>query len=172
MKSPIIVMGVTGCGKTTIGTLLAERLSVPYFEGDDFHPAANVAKMRAGIPLTDDDRRPWLAALAGQIKAETAPPSVVSCSALTYNYRSGFRRANPHVWFLHLVLDEMTALRRVEARPGHFMPASLVASQFAALEPLSDDEAGLALDASRPPQDIVDTAVHHLAGQNLLAVTN
>jgi len=164
----IVVMGVTGCGKTVVGRLLAQRLGVPYLEADDFHPAANVAKMKAGTPLTDEDRRPWLAAIAKRIADDTGPRPVVSCSALKRRYRDLLRQADPRIWFLHLVVDEQTASRRVAARPGHFMPASLVPSQLADLEPLQD-EAGLAVDATQPAEDIVAAAVRQLIAQGLLA---
>ncbi|MBV8994910.1 MAG: gluconokinase [Pseudonocardiales bacterium] len=171
MKSPtvpIVVMGVTGCGKTTLGTLLAQRLGMPYLEADDFHPAANKAKMQAKTPLTDEDRQPWLSAIAKRMAASISPPPpVVSCSALKRQYRDLLRQADPRIWFLHLAIDETTATQRVKARPGHFMPASLVASQFATLEPLHA-ESGLAVDATRPPQDIIATAVHQLIAQGLL----
>lgn len=160
-------MGVTGCGKTTVGTLLARRLGVPYLEADDFHPPANVAKMRAGFPLTDGDRQPWLAAIAARITTGTGPRPVVSCSALKRRYRDQLRQADPRAWFLHLLISEAAASRRVAARPGHFMPQSLVASQLADLEPLQD-EAGLAIGATQPPEDIVITAIRELAAQGLL----
>jgi gluconokinase len=166
---PIVVMGVTGCGKTTVGTLLAQRLGMPYLEADDFHPAANVAKMRAGNPLTDEDRQPWLAAIAERITDATSPRPVVSCSALKRQYRNLLRQANPQTWFLHLVIDEAAASQRVGARPGHFMPASLVPSQLADLEPLKA-EAGLAVDATQPPKDIITAAVRQLIAQGLLTV--
>ena len=172
MNSPgvtIVVMGVAGCGKTTVGTLLAQRLGVPYLEADDFHPDANVAKMRAGTPLTDKDRQPWLAAIARQIAAGTRPKPVVSCSALKRQYRNQLRQADPRVWFLHLVIDEATASQRVAARPGHFMRASLVPSQLADLESLQA-EAGLAVDATHPPEDIVTAAISQLTAQGLLVV--
>lgn len=171
MNSPtvvIVVMGVTGCGKTTVGTLLAQRLGVPYLEADDFHPAANVTKMRAGIPLTDQDRQPWLAAIATQITAGPGPRPVISCSALKRQYRDLLRQADPRIWFLHLAVDQATASGRVAARSGHFMPASLVTSQFAELEPLHA-EAGLTLDAAQPPEDIVAAALCQLTAQGLLA---
>lgn len=164
---PIIVMGVTGSGKTTVGTLLARHLGASYLEADDFHPAANEAKMHAGVPLTDEDRYPWLAAIAQRITSDSGPRPVVSCSALKRTYRELLRRAEPRAWFLHLVVDEAAAFARVAARPNHFMPASLVPSQFAALEPLQE-EPGIAVDATRPPHDIVDAVVRELSAQTLL----
>jgi gluconokinase len=166
-NATIVVMGVTGCGKTTVGRLLAQRLEAPFIEADDLHPAANVAKMRAGTPLTDEDRQPWLAVIAGRITASGYPRPVVSCSALKRQYRALLRQADPRIWFLHLVIDEAAVSRRVAARPGHFMPASLVPSQLAALEPLHD-EPGLAVDATQPPRDIVAEAIRELAARGLL----
>jgi gluconokinase len=149
---PVVVMGVAGCGKTTVGQLLAARLGFPYAEADSFHPAANIAKMRRGDPLDDQDRQPWLAAIADHIRRESR--QVVSCSALKHRYRDTLRQANPRAWFLHLVISPQAAAQRVSGRPGHFMPAALVNSQFAALEPLSQ-EAGLEVDATRPPEEII-----------------
>jgi gluconokinase len=119
VSSWIVVMGVTGCGKTTLGTLLAQRLGMPYLEADDFHPAANKAKMQAKTPLTDEDRQPWLSAIAKRMAASIGPPPpVVSCSALKRQYRDLLRQADPRVWFLHLAIDEATATQWVKARPG------------------------------------------------------
>lgn len=171
MESPavtIVVMGTAGCGKSTVGTLLAQRLNVPYLEADTFHPAANVAKMRAGTPLTDEDREPWLAAIAARIAADTGPRPVVSCSALKRRYRDRLRQADPRIWFLHLVVDEATAYARVAGRAGHFMPPDLVRSQLDALEPLRA-EAGLAVDAAQPPAAIVAAAVSELTARGLVA---
>ncbi|MET8154541.1 gluconokinase [Actinoplanes sp. NPDC049668] len=151
---PVVVMGVAGCGKSTIGELLARRLGLEYAEADVFHPPANVAKMADGRPLDDEDRLPWLAAIGDHLRARAGTGVVVSCSALKRGYRDRLRAAAPRAWFVHLVLDEATAAGRVAARPGHFMPASLVASQFAALEPL-DNEAGVAVDATQTPALIV-----------------
>ncbi|MFJ7964078.1 gluconokinase [Streptomyces sp. NPDC096324] len=166
----IVVMGVSGCGKSTTGILLAERLGVPFLEADDLHPAANRAKMAAGRPLTEEDRRPWLATVSEWIAQATASRTggVVACSALRYRYRQMFRGAGAHVWLLHLALDEAAALRRVARRTGHFMPAALVDSQYAELEPLRPDEPGLTVDAENSPQTIVHRAVaalHDLEGR-------
>lgn len=160
----VVVMGVAGSGKTTIGQLLAERLGVPYAEADSFHPPANVAKMASGQALDDDDRYPWLAAIAEWIKAHgcDGEGGVVSCSALTYRYRDLLRQAYAEVWFLHLDADRDLIIRRVSGRSDHFMPASLVDSQFQALEPLRPDEAGTVVNASASPDDIVRTAVARL----------
>jgi gluconokinase len=156
---PIVVMGVAGCGKSTIGQLLAARLGVPYAEADSFHPSANIDKMHRGVPLDDEDRQPWLAAIADRLRAEGN--LVVSCSALRRQYRDVLREADPRTWFLHLVLDPEAAAGRVAARPGHFMPESLVTSQFAALEPLNG-EYGLEVDATRPPDEVIAVALNAL----------
>lgn len=160
LLAPVVVMGVAGCGKTTIGQLLAEHLEVPYIEADDFHPHCNIKKMTAGIALTDDDRQPWLAALANKIRQNTSV--VASCSALKRRYRDTLRCANSNIWFLHLSLDQTVATQRVARRPGHFMPASLIPSQFEVLEPL-EAERGLTVDATQPPVEIVQTAISALS---------
>ncbi|MGW0966625.1 gluconokinase [Streptomyces sp. NPDC002516] len=153
-------MGVSGCGKSSTGILLAERLGVPFLEADDLHPAANRVKMAAGRPLTEEDRRPWLAAISAWIEQATASRTggVVACSALRYRYRQMFRGSGARVWLLHLTLDEAEARRRVARRAGHFMPAALVDSQFAELEPLRPDEPGLTVDAENARRAIVDRA--------------
>ena len=159
-----VVMGVSGSGKSTVGRLLAERLMVPFLEADDVHPATNRAKMAAGRPLDDEDRRPWLLSVAGWIRevTDSGRGGVVACSALKREYRDELRRAGAGVWFLYLALDRTIADRRVAGRVGHFMPARLVDSQYDALEPLRPDEPGLTVDAAADPQAIVDEAVHAL----------
>jgi gluconokinase len=154
-------MGVAGSGKTTIGRLLAERLGVGYAEADEFHPAANIARMRAGQPLDDTARQPWLEAIAAWIRqrSSTGDGGVVSCSALTVRYRDVLRGSGAPIWFLHLDTDRGRIVGRVAARPGHFMPASLVDSQFDTLEPLGPTETGTMVDAADPPEVIVRTAV-------------
>ena len=154
MTSLVVVMGVTGSGKSTVGMALAERMGVPFAVADDFHSPANVAKMRSGTPLTDDDRRPWLLAI-GEWLAGHPDGAVVTCSALKRRYRDTLREAAPAITFLHLHGDKDTVRRRVGARPGHFMPTSLVDSQFADLEPLGDDERGTVVDFSLPVDVIV-----------------
>lgn len=157
----VVVMGVSGAGKSTVARLLAQRLGVPFLEADDAHPAANRAKMAAGLPLDDDDRRPWLRTLAGWIReaTDTGRGAVMACSALKHDYRDVFRQAGAGVWFLHLALDQEIARRRGAERVGHFMPARLVGSQYDALEPLRPDEAGLTVDAPADPRAIVERAV-------------
>ncbi|WP_200797751.1 gluconokinase [Streptoalloteichus hindustanus] len=154
-------MGVSGSGKSTVGTLLADRLGVPYAEGDDFHPPANVAKMAAGHPLDDEDRWPWLRAIADWIHAHPSG-AVVTCSALKRGYRDLLRRDDVPVWFLHLSGDPELIRSRIAARTGHFMPPALLNSQYAALEPLDADEPGLTVDVAHTPQDIVATAADAL----------
>ncbi|WP_327418588.1 gluconokinase [Streptomyces sp. NBC_01233] len=161
----VVVMGVAGSGKSTVGALLARRLALPFLEADDLHPAANRAKMAAGRPLDDEDRRPWLTALSDWIKEATdsGRGGVVACSALKHPYRDQFRRAGAGVWFLHLALDPLIARQRVQRRTGHFMRARLEESQYAALEPLRPDEPGTTVDAGATPQAIVDEAVKALS---------
>ncbi|MGI5354313.1 gluconokinase [Streptomyces sp. CA-252508] len=155
----VVVMGVAGTGKTTIGPLVAERLGVPYAEGDDFHPEANIAKMSAGVPLDDDDRWPWLDAIGRWAHGRAALGGVVSSSALKRAYRDRLRTAAPGAVFLHLTGDRTLIEERMAARRGHFMPTALLDSQFAALQPLGDDEAGVTVDVSGGPEDIADRAV-------------
>ncbi|WP_329466056.1 gluconokinase [Streptomyces sp. NBC_01431] len=160
MNSPltIVVMGVAGTGKTTIGPLVAARLGVPYAEGDDFHPAANVAKMSAGIPLDDADRWPWLDAIGAWAHGRAGRGGVVSSSALKRSYRDRLRAAAPGLVFLHLTGDRTLIERRMAERRGHFMPAALLDSQFATLQPLGADEAGVAVDVSGTPEEIAERA--------------
>ncbi|MFD7325064.1 gluconokinase [Streptomyces sp. NPDC059875] len=160
----VVVMGVAGTGKTTIGPLVADALGVPYAEGDDFHPAANVAKMSAGIPLDDSDRGPWLDAIGQWAHGREGRGGVVSSSALKRIYRDRLRAAAPGVVFLHLTGDRALIERRMTERKGHFMPTALLDSQFATLQPLQDDEAGVAVDVSGSPEEIAARAVAALRG--------
>jgi gluconokinase len=160
----IVVMGVAGCGKSTVGWMLAQRLGVAYAEADDFHPPANVAKMASGHPLDDADRLPWLAAIAEWISGQvgSGEGGVVTCSALKYRYRDLLRQADSRLWFVHLDVPRDAILARVAARTGHFMPASLVDSQFAALEPLRPAESGTVVDGGLAPDEIIDAVVARL----------
>ena len=151
----VVVMGVSGSGKTTVGAALAQRLRVPFADADDFHPQVNIAKMSAGIPLTDDDRRPWLATIGAWLAEHAEDGGVASCSALRRAYRDVLTAAAPHAYFLHLHGTPEVIAGRVAGRPGHFMPAALVESQFATLEPLEPDERGAALDVDQPVDDLV-----------------
>ncbi|MEU3353286.1 gluconokinase [Streptomyces sp. NPDC037389] len=157
----VVVMGVAGTGKTTVGPLVAEALGVPYAEGDDFHPAANIAKMSAGTPLDDDDRAPWLDAIGDWARGRTGAGGggVVSCSALKRAYRDRLRAAAPGLVFLHLTGDRELIAGRMAARKGHFMTARLLDSQFATLEPLGADEAGIAVDVAPEAAVIAERAV-------------
>ncbi len=156
---PIVVMGVSGSGKTTVGTRLAEALGVDYAEGDEFHPPANVAKMAAGTPLDDADREPWLDALAGWLAERSGEGAVVTCSALKRVYRDRLRASAPDAFFLHLDLPRGELERRLADRQGHFMPPSLLDSQLGTLEPLEPDEDGSTVDGTRSPEDLVREAI-------------
>jgi gluconokinase len=154
----VVVMGVSGCGKSTIGAALAERLGVHFIDGDDLHPAANVAKMAAGIPLEDTDRWPWLADVGRTLHDHAGSGLVVACSALKRTYRDVIRWEAPGVVFVHAHGDGELIHARMSSRPGHFMPAALLQSQLRVLEPLAEDENGLVLDVMRPVADLVDEA--------------
>lgn len=153
----VVVMGVAGCGKTTIAKLLAARLRWAQAEADDFHPADNVAKMAAGIPLTDADRQPWLESLRDWI-TEQDQNVVITCSALRRGYRDILRGATARVRFIHLHGSPEVLAARIGGRTDHFMPASLLESQLAILEPLEPDEDGVLIDVGSSPDEIVATA--------------
>ncbi len=167
----IIVMGVSGSGKSTIGALLAERLGWPFADADGFHPAANVAKMAAGTPLTDADRWPWLDAIAAHIDAArgTGRPVVVACSALRRAYRERLRAGHGDLIFLHLAGAPEVIAERQAARQGHFMPPSLMASQFATLEATGDEPDAVAVSVADTPQSVVDAAMAALGRFGLRA---
>ncbi|TGB42442.1 gluconokinase [Mycolicibacterium peregrinum] len=158
MGSPVVVMGVSGSGKSTVGAALAQRMRVPFADADDFHPAANIAKMSSGHALDDADRYPWLESI-GDWLAEHHEGGVMSCSALKHKYRDQLRRHCPDVVFLYLTGTPEVIRRRQASRPGHFMPATLLDSQFATLEPLGPDEAGVAIDVDQSIDAIVDEYV-------------
>jgi len=159
MASPIVAMGVSGSGKSTVGAALAQRLRVPFADADDFHPPANIAKMTAGEPLNDDDRYPWLEAIGEWLAERCDAGGVMSCSALKRKYRDQLRRHCHDVEFLHLSGTPEVISRRQASRPGHFMPASLLTSQFETLEPLGDDERGLTIDVDQSIDSIVESYV-------------
>lgn len=162
----VVVMGVSGSGKTTIGAALAQRLRVPFADADDFHPQANIDKMSAGIPLTDDDRGPWLATIATWLADHAAGGGVASCSALKRSYRDVLAAAAPQAFFVHLHGEPDVIAARVAGRPGHFMPAALVESQFATLEPLEPGEHGAVLDVDQQVDDLVTQSLDLLDLRN------
>jgi carbohydrate kinase (thermoresistant glucokinase family) len=151
-------MGVSGSGKSTVGAALARRLGVPYVDADTLHPPANIAKMAAGEPLSDDDRHPWLDKV-GEWLAAHRDGGVASCSALKRQYRDQLRGHCGSAEFLHLNGSPELIGARLAARPGHFMPAALLRSQFDALEPLGADEAGVTVDVGRDVDAILDAII-------------
>ena len=163
----IVVMGVSGSGKSTVAAGLVEAFGWEFAEGDDFHPKANVDKMRSGQPLDDDDRWPWLRTLAGWIgEHEQAGTSVVvTCSALKRSYRDLLCEGHPSVWFAHVTADAELLRERVTHRTGHYMPSSLLDSQLATLEPLQDDEPGAAISGAGAPGDVVMHLLAALAAE-------
>ena len=159
-------MGVSGSGKSTVGAALAQRLRVPFADADDFHPAANIAKMAAGQPLNDDDRRPWLETIGQWLGEHCGDGGVMSCSALKYQYRVQLRSHCPGTRFLHLFGTPEVIGARQASRPGHFMPASLLASQFETLEPLRADEAGVVIDVAQSIDSIVEEYISRTGGDH------
>jgi carbohydrate kinase (thermoresistant glucokinase family) len=157
----LVVMGVSGAGKTTLAQGLAKALSVPFKEGDTLHPPANVAKMKAGQALSDEDRAPWLARIKEWIDTELdrGRSGIVTCSALRRAYRDVLRANRPDVVLVYIDGEESLIRERLERRKGHFMPASLLASQFAALEPPTASERPIIVAAADPPQDQVRTVI-------------
>ncbi|POX58188.1 gluconokinase [Streptomyces sp. Ru62] len=163
----VVVTGVAGIGKTTVARLLAQRLAVPFADGDDFHSPAHIAKMSAGTPLDDADRRPWLESIGRWLHEHdvAGTGAVVACSALKRRYRDTLRTACPDAFFLHLTADRELLASRLRRRHGHFMPGSLLDSQLATLEPLEPDERGAQLDAAPTPGALADLAADLLARQ-------
>jgi len=161
MMRRIVVMGVSGCGKSSVGAALSEALGIPYRDGDDLHPPANVAKMRAGEALTDADRWPWLDRVAQELAS--LAPVIVGCSALRRAYRDRIRAgAGGPVLFVHLAGSRALIAARMAARSGHFMPASLLESQFATLEPPGPDEAAITVDIDQPMDRLVADILRQL----------
>jgi gluconokinase len=157
----IVVMGVSATGKTSVGELLAEELGCDFDEGDSLHPRRNIEKMEAGTPLTDEDRWPWLQAIADLVAAKAAQgtSTVVTCSALKRSYRDVLRAAAPS-FFVHLDAPFQVLEARMQQRTKHFMPTSLLRSQFDTLEPLDEDESGAVVDVSPPIDEVVEEAVN------------
>ena len=163
---PMVVMGVQGTGKTTIGSALAARLDVTFIDSDDLHPPANKAKMAAGTPLDDEDRVPWLKVIGATIAANAADgrPTIVACSALKRWYRELLRSSVPDLLFIHLVGQRDLVASRLATRQHEFMPMTLLDSQYEVLEPLARWEAGVEVPVSGTPAEIVDVLVDSLEG--------
>ncbi|WP_310060462.1 gluconokinase, GntK/IdnK-type [Arthrobacter ginsengisoli] len=164
-------MGVSGCGKTTIGDLVARELGLPFLDGDALHPVENVAKMAAGTPLTDDDRWPWLATVGSTLANAGDGGLVLACSALKRSYRDAIRALAPDTVFLHLHGSKEVLGSRLEGRSGHFMPAALLDSQLATLEPLVGDEAGIVVDIAAPVNQVLNEALAGVAAVDGSTVT-
>jgi gluconokinase len=166
MSAPVfvVVMGVSGSGKTTLAEGIAARLHWRFQEGDELHPRANVEKMSRGEPLTDDDRQPWLDAIGRWLdeRAAAGESAVLTCSALRRVYRDRMREGRPGVRFCHVVASPQTLRDRLQHRRGHYMPASLLSSQLATLEPLADDEPGVTVSADGSPEDALAEALELL----------
>jgi gluconokinase len=162
MTALVLVMGVSGAGKSTVGPLIAAALALPFNDADDFHPPANVAKMSRGEPLDDADRAPWLDAIGAHLAAHRGRGCAVTCSALKRAYRDRLRTAAPDLRLVFLSGDMALVAARQAARAGHFMPASLVASQFATLEAPAVEERAIVLDVSGTPEDLVRAALAQL----------
>lgn len=158
----VVVMGVSATGKTTIAKGMCRELGYEFIEGDSLHPQANIAKMEAGIPLTDEDREPWLRAIAARVAEKDADgiSTVVTCSALRRTYRDLLRSAATHdPFFVHLAASYDVLEKRMAHRTKHFMPTSLLRSQFDTLEPLAADEDGVEVDVTPPVPEVVEAAV-------------
>ncbi len=158
----VVVMGVSGSGKTVTARLLADRLGVAYADADDMHPPANIAKMSAGVPLDDRDREPWLDVVGEWLRDHETEGGVIACSALARRYRNRLRTAAPELFFLLLTAERAVLLDRLARREHHFMPAALLDSQLGTLEPLAPDEHGATVRSDRPPEAVVERATQLL----------
>lgn len=167
MSAPpiLVVMGVSGAGKTTVGELVAKNLGWPFVDGDDLHPKANIDKMRAGIPLDDADRAPWLAAIGAWMdaQAKAGKPGVIACSALKRAYRDTLRAGRPQVRIVYLRGSQDEIAGRLAHRTGHFWPPKLLASQFADLEPPSPDEHAIVVDIAKTPEAVAKAVIDQLS---------
>ncbi|WP_377296974.1 gluconokinase [Rhizobium sp. SGZ-381] len=165
MPIALIVMGPSSTGKTTTAELLSQELKWEFAEGDTFHPASNIEKMSAGIPLDDADRQPWLEKIRDWIseKADAGENVVITCSALKRSYRDILASARADVRFIELVADKKLVAERMAMRKGHFMPPSLLESQFATLQVLQPDENGVKVTVDAPPKIVVERALSGLA---------
>jgi gluconokinase len=164
----VVVMGVSGCGKTTVGEGVAEVVGWRFAEGDAYHPRSNIDKMASGEALTDEDRQPWLERLASWIGEQEAAgrSSVLSCSALRRSYRDVLRSGAPDVRFVHLHGDRSILEERLSTRAGHFFPARLLDTQLATLEELARDEAGVVVDLDLAPEEQIAQAVAWVRGEH------
>lgn len=162
MSQQIVVMGVSAVGKSTVGAALAERLGVPFLDADDLHDVAAIESMAAGTPLTDVERMPWLGRVGAALAAQPGG-AVIACSALARRYREAIRATAPGAMFVHLDAPADVLALRAGAREGHFMPASLLESQLATLEPLAVDEPGFTVDATLPVDELVTATAAALA---------
>jgi carbohydrate kinase (thermoresistant glucokinase family) len=161
----VIVMGVAGSGKTTVGKLMAGKLGLPFFDADDFHPVSNVVKLGSGVPLSDEDRAPWLSILAARLdEAERGGGAVLACSALKEKYRVVLRGTRgPQTYFVYLKGEYHTILERMKSRTGHYMPTALLLSQFEALEEPAD---AVTMSVESDPGDIAETACEAILEKN------
>ncbi len=159
LASKFVVMGVSGCGKSSVGAAVADKLGMRFSDGDELHPPANIRKMSRGVPLTDADRTPWLV-MIGQRLAAIDEPVVIGCSALKRSYRDIIRdRTGQPVCFIHLEGRREVLFERMSNRPGHFMPVSLLGSQLDTLEPPEPDEIAITVDIDQPFDQLVDALV-------------
>ncbi|MEJ7137129.1 gluconokinase [Amphibiibacter pelophylacis] len=157
--APLIIMGVSGCGKSTLGQMLAQHLDGRFIEGDSYHPAANIARMSQGIALTDEDRWGWLDTLAQELRhaaTTESGPAVLACSALKASYRDRLRQGDPRAFFVLLQAPREVLAQRLDTRESHFMGSTLLDSQLGTIEPLRPDERGVVLDATVPPQRLLE----------------
>lgn len=154
----VVVMGASGCGKSSVGAELAARLGVLFRDADDLHPASNIAKMSAGVPLTDEDRAPWLRIVGAELHRQENTGLVIACSALRQVYRDAIREHAPGVFFVHLDVKKEVLAARLFMRSEHFMPLDLLESQLATLEPLAPEEPGVTVDATQKIHAIVSGA--------------
>jgi carbohydrate kinase (thermoresistant glucokinase family) len=160
MAMQVVVMGPAGSGKSSLGVPLAERLGVPFLEGDSLHPSANREKMAAGVPLTDEDRRPWLEAIVTRLAGARRSGLVVACSALKHSYRELIREQSPQAFFVFLRVPHQVLAARLDKRKDHFFPPALLSSQVADLEPLTPDENGVVVDGTQS----IDAAIEQVLG--------
>ena len=158
----VVLMGVSGSGKSSVGEQLSPLVRLPYRDGDDMHPEANIQKMESGIPLDDEDRMPWLKNIGEELAASDG--LMIGCSALKRKYRDLIRSYCPEAVFVHLAGDHALLMERMNARTGHFMPASLLDSQFATLEQLEPDEAGIVIDIAPKVAEVAKAAANYLEG--------